>query len=57
MRDNLIIALTMVVIAIMSIGVSKLFSFDVFLVYLVGLILWVIAVEVWYRNTDEQKSQ
>ena len=53
MRDNLIIALTMVVIAIMSIGVSKLFSFDVFLVYLVGLILWVIAVQVWYRNTDE----
>ena len=49
MNNTLLVAITLLLIALVSLGVVTLFSWNIHLTYIAGLLIWLVGIEIHYR--------
>jgi tetrahydromethanopterin S-methyltransferase subunit C len=49
MNNTLLVTIGLLIVASISVGIATLFSLNVSVVYLVGLIIWLISIEIYYK--------
>jgi len=57
MNTTFTVFIGLMIVAMFSLGVATLFSWNVSIVYLVGLIIWYISIRFYYLFTEIFKSQ
>ena len=61
MNNTLLVAITLLLIALVSLGVATLFSWNIHLTYIAGLLIWLVGIEIYYKVkyqiTKNKKSQ
>lgn len=61
MNNTLLVAIGLLIVASLSLGIATLFSLNVSVVYLVGLIIWFLGIQIHYKVkyqiTKNKKSQ
>jgi len=49
MNMNFLMAITLLLIALVSLGVATLFSWNIHLTYIAGLLIWLFGIEIYYK--------
>ena len=49
MNNTLLVAITLLLIALVSLGVATLFSWNIHLTYIAGLLIWLVGIEIYYK--------
>lgn len=57
MNSTFTVFIGLMIVAMFSLGVATLFSWNLSVVYLVSLIIWFISIQVYYKSTEIIKSQ
>ncbi|KTW22468.1 MULTISPECIES: hypothetical protein [Staphylococcus] len=57
MNSTFTVFIGLMIVAMFSLGVATLFSWNLSVVYLVSLIIWFISIKVYYKSTEIIKSQ
>ena len=49
MNNTLLVAITLLLIALVSLEVATLFSWNIHLTYIAGLLIWLVGIEIYYK--------
>lgn len=57
MNSTFTVFIGLMIVAMFSLGVATLFSWNLSVVYLVSLIIWFIGIKIYYKHTELKQSQ
>lgn len=49
MNNTLLVAITLLLIALVSLEVATLFSWNIHLTYIAGLLIWLVGIEIHHK--------
>lgn len=52
MNNTLLVFIGIMIVGMSSLAIATLFSLNVSVVYLVGLLIWLIGVEIYYKAKE-----
>ena len=61
MNNSLLVAIGLLIVASISVGIANITSVPAIIIYLIGLVIWLIGIQVHYKVkyqiTKNKKSQ
>lgn len=49
MNNTLLVAIGLLIIAVCSVGIASVISVPSVIIYLVGLVIWLIGIQIYYK--------
>ena len=49
MNNSLLVAIGLLIVASLSLGIATLFSWNIHLTYIAGLLIWLVGIEIYYK--------
>ncbi|OEK41290.1 hypothetical protein ASS88_01385 [Staphylococcus saprophyticus] len=49
MNNTLLVAIGLLIVAVCSVGIASVISVPSVIIYLVGLVIWLIGIQIYYK--------